>query len=137
MSLYLDTSVLVSLFAEDTHTPRAEALVREVSVEKIVSDLARLEFAAVIMRGWRSGRLSEAERDTVHSSFDAWPDATLICATPEDFATSLIFVRRAETVLRAPDALHLAITQRMSATLATFDVSMARAAALIGIPIAP
>jgi predicted nucleic acid-binding protein len=45
------------------------------------------------------------------------------------------FVRRFDLMLRAPDALHAAVCQRLGPTLVTFDQRLARAAAALGIPV--
>lgn len=41
-----------------------------------------------------------------------------------------------DTALRAPDAIHLAITLRLGASLATFDRQLAVAATLLGVTVA-
>ncbi|MGO8710884.1 MAG: PIN domain-containing protein [Rhizomicrobium sp.] len=45
------------------------------------------------------------------------------------------FVRRCELMLRAPDALHLAISQRLNATLVTLDGRLASAARELGVSV--
>jgi predicted nucleic acid-binding protein len=45
-------------------------------------------------------------------------------------------MRRLDLTLRTPDALHIAISGRVGATLATFDEKMAAAARVVGLPVA-
>jgi predicted nucleic acid-binding protein len=42
------------------------------------------------------------------------------------------FIRRLDLPLKAPDAIHIAIAQRVNAQLATFDQQMANAAGAVG-----
>jgi predicted nucleic acid-binding protein len=47
-----------------------------------------------------------------------------------------VYVRRFDLGLRAPDALHLAITRRLDATLVTLDRRLAAAANQLGVAVA-
>ncbi len=47
------------------------------------------------------------------------------------------FVRRLDLALRTPDALHIAMAQRVDATLVTFDEKMATCAKALGTPVIP
>jgi predicted nucleic acid-binding protein len=49
-----------------------------------------------------------------------------------DVAVATAFLRRLDLTLRAPDAIHIAIAQRVDATLVTFDQGMATAALALG-----
>jgi predicted nucleic acid-binding protein len=44
-------------------------------------------------------------------------------------------LRQLELKLRAPDAIHLAVAQRLKVAIATFDQPMAKAAHMLGIPV--
>jgi uncharacterized protein len=46
------------------------------------------------------------------------------------------FLRRLDLPLRAPDAIHIAITQRLDLELATFDERMADCAKRLGVKVA-
>ena len=52
--------------------------------------------------------------------------------TPGDLAAATMFLRRLDLPLRTPDALHIAIAQRLGATLVTFDRQMAASAHALG-----
>jgi len=45
-------------------------------------------------------------------------------------------LRRLDLNLRAPDAIHIAITERANATLVTFDLKMADSARSLGVAVA-
>ncbi len=57
--------------------------------------------------------------------------------TRADVDAAIQLVRRFDLVLRGPDALHIAMAQRLGARLCTFDARMATAAAGVGLETAP
>lgn len=138
MSLYLDASVLVSLFLRDTHTDRAAAMVAAVGSEAIVSDFARAEFAAVMGRLQRTGELATPAISTVFSIFDEGTAVVprKVAVLGIDITDTEAILRRLDLGLRAPDALHIAIVRRIGATLATFDNRMADAARALALRVA-
>ncbi len=54
---------------------------------------------------------------------------------PSDLDDAQTMLRRLDLVLRAPDAINLAIAQRLGAELATFDIRMAECARALGIAV--
>ncbi len=134
MSVYLDASVLVSLFAIDTLSARADAALRAPSSVWIVSDFAAVEFASAIARRVRMKILTLEEARTTFSTFDGWIARTTTseAIANSDVAAAAVFLRRLDLTLRTQDALHIAMAQRLSAELLTFDAQMARAALALG-----
>lgn len=134
MTLYLDASVLVSLFRLDAHTDSAATIVAEAGGEAIVSDFARAEFAAVMGRLVRIGALTPEAIAIAFHNFDAWtlsvPQRASVVAADMEECESLL--RRLDLGLRAPDALHIAMARRLSAKLVTFDNHMAKSARALG-----
>ena len=135
MTVYADTSVIAAVVFEEPSSEAARGWFRRTSQRIIVSDLARLEFAAVVSRGVRTGRFDDGQAARALASFD------------EFFARRLSSRRRAESVgrethrdystkLAAPDALHLASARNAGAALATFDVRLAEAARAQGVEVA-
>jgi len=53
-----------------------------------------------------------------------------------DIARAATFLRRLDLILRTPDAIHIAIAERIGATLVTFDRQMAAAARALGMAVA-
>ncbi len=135
MTAYADTSVLVSAFTRDDHTPRARSwLVGRPSL--IVSGWALTEFGAVVRRQARMGRLSRqgvAEAEALLGRLAADP-AAFRPVLAEDVVASQRLVRDLEP-LRAPDALHLAIAIRLNFPIVTFDQGLSVAAISVGIGI--
>jgi predicted nucleic acid-binding protein len=63
--------------------------------------------------------------------------AASVEAGPADVAAGAAFLRRLEVNLRTPDAINIAIAQRVGATLVTFDTRMADSARALGCEVAP
>jgi uncharacterized protein len=61
LSVYLDASALVPLFANDALSERADAILRANQSTLIVSDFAAAEFASAIARRMRTRLLTIAE----------------------------------------------------------------------------
>lgn len=139
MSVYLDASVLKALFTNDLSTERAEAAIRRDWPLLIVSDFAAAEFASAISRRVRMSRLrlTVDEARSAFSTFDQWitQTAQLATAASTDLLAATGFLRRLDLNLRAPDAINLAIAQRVGATLATFDEKMQTSAARLGLSV--
>ena len=71
MSVYLDASILVSLFTVDTLTARADAALRERSPLLMVSDFAAAEFASAMARRVRMQIITADDARAAFSTFDA------------------------------------------------------------------
>jgi predicted nucleic acid-binding protein len=138
VSLYLDASVLVALFAQDLFTSRADAYLRAHQSLLIVSDFAAAEFASAIGRRVRIKALTIRDAHRAFSSFDGWTGraAQRIEIEPADISTAQAFLRRLDLTLRTPDALNIAAAQRTGATLVTFDQKMAANASALGTEVA-
>ncbi|CAL8980098.1 Ribonuclease VapC46 [Rhodoplanes serenus] len=137
MTIYLDASVLVSLFVRDRNSARAEVILRTTAPVLVVSDFAAAEFSSAVARRVRTADLTvQAARDAF-VNFDGWTarSARRVETVAADVAQATSFVRRLDLPLRAPDALNIAITQRIGARLMTFDVGMEAAARTLNIPL--
>jgi hypothetical protein len=134
----MDASVLVSLFLNDTLSQRADDFVRRTQPEPIVSDFAATEFSSVVSRRVRTGENSASEAQLAFQAFDQWLETTAVrveCDTA-DLRQAERFLRRLDLTLRAPDAIHIAIAQRLNLELATFDERMAECASRLGVRLA-
>lgn len=134
MSVYLDASILVSFFVNDSMSARADALVRSLSVPLLVSDFASAEFASALGRRVRMGRIGPDDAKATLSDLDAWVGgaANSVSLEAADISAASTFLRRLDLYLRTPDAIHIAIAQRVGAELATFDERMAECARALG-----
>ena len=138
MNVYLDASVIVSLFMSDSFATRAKSYLTTTLPVLVVSDFASMEFVSVIGRGVRTKQLTSQEGRTVISNFDAWSakSALRVEMNSTDVKSADTALRRLNLTLRAPDALNIAIAQRAGAELATFDEKMAASARKLGAKIA-
>ena len=137
MSVYLDASVLVALFANDSLSDRADSYLRLHPDVLVVSDFAAAEFASALARRVRMGLLTADEARTAFSTFDAWTarECTPVQIIAADVAGAAAFLRRLDLSLRTPDAIHVAVAQRIDAELMTFDNQMAANARALGLAV--
>lgn len=133
MSVYLDTSVIVSLFAADEHSARAEAWLMQ-GHELVVSQWVAAEFSSALSLQKRRGRLTAEDVQIAEQSFDRLLESEFRVepVVSADIVRARNLVVQHEG-LRAPDALHLAIVERIGEVLATFDQVLERAAIAAGI----
>jgi predicted nucleic acid-binding protein len=138
LNFYLDASFVVSLFVRDAHTHKADRWIEKAAGSIVLSDFCAVEFAAVMSRSARAGRLSQAEAHAVIADFDAWRSqvATSHYLGSADMTLADKLVRDFATKLAAADALHLAAAMNAGASLVTFDDRLAEAAAMQGVGIA-
>jgi len=135
---YLDASILIALLSVEPFSQRADGFVRASPTGLIVSDFAAAEFASGIARRVRLQEVTVAEARADLSGFDAWVvhSAQQVDVTSVDIAMATAYLRRLDLPLREPDALHIAIAQRLETTLVTFDQRMATNARALGMAVA-
>jgi len=139
VSIYLDASVLVALFTDDALSPRADAAFRDVQDTLIVSDFAGVEFASAISRLVRTRDLTIDGARQVFETFDGWLNRGVHREglRHEDVTLADGYLRRLDLTLRAPDAINIAIAQRLGASLLSFDEKMATAVQSLGLRVFP
>jgi predicted nucleic acid-binding protein len=135
VTVYLDASVLVPLFVDDSFSKRAEALVDRTDIEAVVSDWAALEVSNVLARRVRTRAMSMTESAGALAKFDLWraewSSADEILSM--DVALAMEFARRSDIVLSGAGAVHVAMARRIGAVMATFDMRMATGCAALGV----
>jgi predicted nucleic acid-binding protein len=136
--VYLDASVIVALLTQDLFTDRAKAFLSRGTPALMVSDYAAAEYASVVARRVRTKALTVADGLAAFSTLDVWTAraARRVDITSADIVTATGFLRRLDLTLRTPDAVNIAIAQRVGATLATFDTQMAANAVTLGLSVA-
>ena len=138
MKASLDASAIVPLFVNDHFTDRITAFLIANQPELLVSDFAAAEFASVIARRVRTNNITEDEARAAFSAFDIWTVRAVqkVEARPADMVGAASFMRRLDLNLRTPDALNIAIAQRLAVELVTFDEKMAANARQLGVSVA-
>ncbi len=137
MSVYLDTSVIISHFVDDANSVRADTLIAGLSDDIIISDLCATESAAGLARLVRMAELAADTAQATFGIFDTWTVdvARRIAPTNADWVATERLLRRLEFPLRMPDMLHIVIATRVGAELATFDDRMGKVATALGLPV--
>jgi predicted nucleic acid-binding protein len=134
VSLYLGASLVIALLTDDALHARADRFASSDPGAFIISDLATAEFASALGRQVRMGTISIEEARAGLATLDVWTRraANQIETTGADIAVASTFLRRLDLPLKTPDAIHIAIAQRVGATLVTFDRQMAASARALG-----
>ncbi|MBV9511115.1 MAG: type II toxin-antitoxin system VapC family toxin [Caulobacteraceae bacterium] len=128
---------MLSMFVQDAGSSRAWDFILEREPIAVVSDFAAAEFASALNLRVRAGRLAKVEAQTALDAFDLWRRAAAGCRLESaDIAAAEIYLRRLDLPLRALDALHLALVERLGFELATFDLKMAASARALEIAVA-
>jgi predicted nucleic acid-binding protein len=138
--IYLDTSVLGSLFFREPTAPAVLARLETVDQGGLcVSAWSLSEMASVGAIKERTGSIGAAARAAGLAAFDRFVSDALKLAEvePGDFRTAAVLLDTPALALRAGDALHLAVARRLRASLATLDARQAAAANHYGIPVFP
>ena len=135
---YFHTSVLVPLVVREAVTDRALRFVESHPDNLVLSDFGVAEFSSAIARLVRTEKLTADEGRAALDTFDVWVAHTTDQhrVGSVDIAAATTFLRRLDLALRTPDAIHIAIAERLGATLVTFDRRMAANAEALGIAVA-
>jgi hypothetical protein len=135
LRLYLDTSVLISLFVEEVGTPVARAGI--AGNIPVVSEYAAGEFYEGIARRARAEEITPSMAQQLFESLEIWLAHSIerIDVTSTEVPEAAALVRRLDLGLRMSDALHIALAGRSGATLFTFDQRLAAAALALGLTV--
>ena len=137
MSLYLDASVVLPTLVPEAGSAKVDALLAGSTSIPWISEFAAAEVASTLSRLVRMHRLQARLADQRLREFDAWraADAEMIDVESSDVRLAGVIVRRFDLMLRAPDALHLAICRRLEAQLVTMDRRLAAAGRDLGVAV--
>lgn len=136
MTLYLDTSVLVTALTNEPETSKIQAWLEAQDPDDLtISDWVITEFASAVARKLRTGELSEGTRSAVSAQFNRMTSESFAIApvTATHFRSAARFLERYELGLRAGDALHLAVCADRGTTLCTRDHRLNDAGAILAI----
>jgi hypothetical protein len=135
LSLYLDASVLLSIVNDEQPSKAVERFLAEAGTSLWVSEFASAEVASAFSRLVRMGNLTSERAQDGLVAYDGWVavEANAVDVEGRDVRLATSIVRRFDLMLRAPDALHLAICRRLNATIATLDRRLVVAAQALDI----
>lgn len=133
--IYPDASTLVPLLISEQLSPISES-VFSAADRILASDFAIGEVSSAIARYVRMGERDANSGRLAVAEFDEWVARRTIPVETysNDIRVATLFVRRFETGLRLPDAIHLAICRRLGAQIFSFDNGLLAAAKLLDIP---
>jgi len=139
LSVYLDASVLLPTLIDEPESDAVERFLAGVDDGLVISEFAATEVASGMSRLVRTRLITSDVAARRLSIFDAWraDEGRPVDVEAADFRAASAIVRRFELMLRAPDALHIAVCRRLDARLATLDVRLAEAAGALGVRVAP
>jgi uncharacterized protein len=135
LTVYLDASVVVSLFVNDVHTDRAQAWLARGDTP-VLSRWTIAEFSSALARLRRLGVLDYEQQRGAEEAFDAWMVllGPPVAITDQDFIEAR-YLCRGDGAIRTPDALHLCVVQRLGISFLTFDAAQADVARRQGVDV--
>lgn len=135
MAAYFDTSVLIPLFFNEAGTATArQKIAREPAAW--VSHWTLAEFSSATAFKLRGGQVDEPTATTARRMFQQFVASrlTVVDVLREDFVNAAGLCESTPVPgLRTPDALHLAIVQRLGLVMVTFDQALGSACGLHGV----
>ena len=144
MSLYADTSLLVSYYVNDANSARAQALIHAVIDPLIFSGLHRLELRNALQLGVFRQLLTPAQSQAAWINVEKDIRADRLFSQPVNWvpvfrtAAQLAMRHSAGLGCRSLDILHVAAARRMAATeFFSFDGRQRSLARLLGLTVRP
>ncbi|TCZ65343.1 type II toxin-antitoxin system VapC family toxin [Roseicella aquatilis] len=137
MTLYLDTSLLVSASSVETETGRSQAWLASRSQATLaISPWVFTESSSAAAMKIETGQIDRAVRDTILARFREFAADTLrlLPIEPADSRRAAQYADQHALGLRSGDALHLAVCAAHGATLCTLDRRLADAGPKLGVP---
>ena len=135
---YFDTGFLVPLILPEATSDPIARFFEDLPAEDLaVSHWTRVEFASMLAREVRMGKLDAVAAREAGSRFEAMIEESFIVLLPDcgDFDRAREWLCRFETGLRAGDALHLAMASNHgAAAIHCLDKVMISAGTALGLP---
>ena len=134
--IYVDPSVIVSALTREPATIAAQRwLFAQTGGDLVLSDWTVTEFSAALSVKVRVGAVDLPQRATALAEFKRVTARYFrrLTMTRADYLLAARLCDRANSGLRASDALHLAIAERSGAEMCTLDRRLAAAAEAVGV----
>ena len=132
---YFDASAIAAILLSERQGGRVADALQASDAGIVVSEFCVAETSSAISRLFRMKERSREQADELLLDVDRWVEATadIVDVVSEDFTRTTELVRHLDLKLRAPDALHLAIAERLEARLITLDTNLHAAAIAAGV----
>jgi predicted nucleic acid-binding protein len=136
LTVYLDTSVVVSLLTLEPRTRDVRAWMMDRAGEGfVISDWVVTEFSSALAVKVRTGQLSRTECAVSMGAFTGMMESmTVLSVTRPQFRLAARFCDMSDQGLRSPDALHLGICSDQGMTLGTLDRKLSEIGLSFGVP---
>lgn len=134
---YFDTSVVVAYYLPERLSTRVQEIYG-AEIGPAVSDLVELELFAALSLRLRTGDLELSQVERVSGLFLRHLEGGLYTRVPlhaGHHRTARGFIARFDLPLKAPDALHLAVSAAEELKLVTADGQLARNAEALGVEV--
>lgn len=131
MSLFLDTSVLTSLYLGESRSRAVQEALAHEKDALVLSPLVELEFQCLMGRKVRASILDREACRRIAALFRRHVQESrysVVAVQAAEYAVARQWLDDTEVSLRAVDALHLAAAATHELTLFTADALLARAA---------
>lgn len=136
MISYFDASCLVTLVLRDAGWRELGSWMSDRSPELVVSDFGFGETVSVIALRVRRGSIDAAVgRNSILYATAFTAGWTSVDLETSDIVAATALVARFDLKLRLPDAIHIAIAQRVGARLVSADTRQADAAEALGMTV--
>jgi uncharacterized protein len=135
MKFYLDTSLLVAALCSES---KADVAYRWLAAQPIgsfaISVWSQPEFASALAIKVRTGQIGLPAVAAIKPVWDEMQRdmLTMLALEDADFSRAANMIATSIVPLRSGDALHLAVVERTSLALASFDLRMLAAAESFG-----
>jgi len=132
---YVDTSVLVALFANEPAADRVRPWLQKQPAGSLAISLWTVtEFSSALALKTRTKQLDIAQSAAAQSAFNrlATQSMRILPINAFHFTTAARFVERQNLTLRAAHSLHLAVAFETGETLVTLDTKLAEACRVLG-----
>ena len=135
--IYLDASALVPIVRIEDHSSIVGKMLFETS-DITTSDFAVGEASSAVARLVRMRQITSDLGWAMLAKLDEWAalKAVVHQIRMQDVRLATQFVRRFDTGLRLPDAIHLAICRRIDVAILTFDDRLSDAAVELHLAVA-
>ncbi len=137
MRVYLDASAILPALRGEPASSAVARLIRAPETSLFIGSFAAGEVASAFARLVRMKELTPSNATQRLLAFDGWrlAAATVIECDNRDIEQARLLVRRFDTGLRLPDAVHVALCVRHNLVLVTLDGGLCDAAQALGIDV--
>jgi predicted nucleic acid-binding protein len=136
LSLYLDTSLVVSALTHEFDSTQVLDWLGSQTSGLVISDWVIAEFSAALSIKIRTRQINSQQRAAALAAFSriCARNATVLEVRREHFRKAARLADEYEPGIRAGDALHVAICSDNGATLCTLDRRLCEAGPAFGVP---